>query len=94
MFLVARGIANVMIEDEGQTTQVATLFAGDILGEAALLHGTPRNATAEADTPCSLYEVKRVDLDRICDEYPPIHDRVLEIDRERRKENETGTGNG
>ncbi|MDG2070493.1 MAG: cation:proton antiporter [Pseudomonadales bacterium] len=92
MFLIARGIANVLIEDAGQTTQVATLFAGDILGEAALLNSTPRNATAEAATPCSLYELKRVDLDRICNEYPPIHDRVLEIDRERLKENEAGTG--
>ena len=89
MFLIARGIANVMIEDAGEINQVATLFAGDILGEAALLHGAPRNATAIAATPCSLYELKRVDLDRICDEYPPIHDRVLEIDRERLRENES-----
>jgi len=36
----------------------------------------------------------QIDLDRICDEYPPIHDRVREIDRERLKENETGTGIG
>lgn len=91
MFLIARGIANVLIEDEGQTSQVATLFAGDILGEAALLHSTPRNATAEAVTPRSLYELKRVDLDRICDEHPPIHDQVREIDRERLKENKFST---
>jgi monovalent cation:H+ antiporter, CPA1 family len=93
MFLIARGIANVLIDEGGDTSQVATLFAGDILGEAALLHGAPRNATAEAATPCSLYELKRVDLDRICQEFPVIHERVLEIDRSRLEANtETRTG--
>ena len=83
MFLVARGIANVMVEEEGAQAQVATLFAGDILGEAALIHSVPRNATAIAATPCSLYELKCVDLDLICRQYPAIHSRVLDIDRER-----------
>ena len=87
MFLIARGIAKVLIDDHGEVNQVATLFAGDIFGEAALLHAAPRNATIEAATPCSLYELKRMDLDRICQAFPDIHEKVLEIDNERLKEN-------
>ena len=60
-------------------------------GESALIHGTPRNATAIAATPCSLYELKRKDLDLICETYPNIRKTVEEVDRERLSSN-TVTG--
>ncbi len=91
MFLIARGIANVNIEDGANTNHIATLYAGDFFGESALLHGTPRNATAMAATPCSLYELNRRDLDVICERYPNIRRTVEEVDRERRSSN-TVTG--
>ncbi|HAT28685.1 MAG TPA: hypothetical protein DCS89_16840, partial [Gammaproteobacteria bacterium] len=62
IFLIARGIANVEVTEGDAVNHVATLYAGDFFGEAALLHGTPRNATTIAATPCSLYELKRQDL--------------------------------
>ncbi len=83
MFLIARGIANVSVEDGDESKQVATLYAGDIFGESALLHQTPRNATATAATPCSCYELKRVDLMKIFDEYPEIRKAVEAVDKER-----------
>ncbi len=91
MFLIARGIANVEIEDGGTINHVATLYAGDFFGESALLHSAPRNATAIAATPCSLYELNRADLDKICDRFPRIRDIVEEVDRERLSAN-TVTG--
>ena len=91
MFLIARGIANVLIEEDGSSNQVATLYAGDFFGEAALLHATPRNATALAATPCSLYELGRKDLDLICLAHPEIREAVEAVDRERLSANtETG----
>lgn len=89
IFLIARGIANVEISDGETINHVATLYAGDFFGESALLHGTPRNATAIAATPCSLYELKRHDLDRICEQYPKIRQTVEEVDRERLSSNTT-----
>jgi CPA1 family monovalent cation:H+ antiporter len=83
MFLIARGIANVEVAEGDAVNHVATLYAGDFFGEAALLHGTPRNATTIAATPCSLYELKRQDLDRICEQHPKIRQTVEEVDRER-----------
>ena len=83
IFLIARGIANVEVTEGDAVNHVATLYAGDFFGEAALLRGTPRNATTIAATPCSLYELKRQDLDRICEQHPKIRETVEEVDRER-----------
>ena len=85
MFLIARGISNVLIEDNGEVKQVATLYAGDFFGEAALLHSAPRNATVIAATPCSLYELKQIDLNKIMEAYPQIRQAVEEVDKERIK---------
>lgn len=83
MFLIARGIAKVFVHEGEEETLVATLYAGDFFGEAALLHAQPRNATARAATPCSLYELKKVDLDKLCSDYPSIQAAVEAVDRER-----------
>jgi CPA1 family monovalent cation:H+ antiporter len=91
MFLIARGIANVEIEEGGTINHVATLYAGDFFGESALLHSAPRNATAIAATPCSLYELNRKDLDAIFQQYPEIRGTVEAVDRERLSSN-TMTG--
>ena len=87
MFLIARGIANVSITDGGETKQVATLYSGDIFGESAMLHQVPRNATATAATPCSLYELKSSDLDKICEVNPKIREMVEKVDAERHNTN-------
>ena len=87
MFLIARGIANVTIKEGDESKQVATLYAGDFFGESAMLHGTPRNATATAATPCSLYELKGSDLDKICEAHPEIRARVEAIDESRKMSN-------
>ena len=79
MFLIARGIANISIDE----AYVATLYPGDFFGEAALLHRAPRNATAEAATPCSLYELKQEDLYKIMERHPDIARQVEDVDRER-----------
>ena len=91
MFLIARGIANVSVTDNGEDRQLATLYAGDFFGESALLHDTPRNATATAATPCSMYELKRSDLDKICADYPKIREGVEKVDEQRNLQNTTIT---
>ena len=90
MFLIARGIANVeksKSDAEGGLVSLATLYAGDFFGEAALLHGTPRNATAIAATPCTLYELNRKDLNAVFEVNPEIRRTVEEVDRERLSSN-------
>lgn len=89
MFLIARGIANVTVTENAATRDLATLYAGDFFGESALLHATPRNATATAATPCSMYELKAADLDKICAAYPEIRDGIERVDAQRRESNTT-----
>ena len=91
MFLIARGIANVTRSEEGETKNIATLYAGDFFGESALLHDTPRNATATAATPCSMYELKRSEFEKICADYPNIRAGIEKIDEQRRQENASKT---
>jgi CPA1 family monovalent cation:H+ antiporter len=89
LFLIARGIAKVFVEEGKQEKQVATLYAGDFFGESALLHAQPRNATARAATPCSLYELNKQDMDKLCRNYPSIREAVEDVDRKRHSSNNT-----
>jgi CRP-like cAMP-binding protein len=49
-FVIVAGRANVVIEGE----VVASVGAGDFVGEVAMLIGGPRTATVEASTPMTL----------------------------------------
>ncbi len=92
MFLIARGIANVFIRSGDETSQVATLYSGDFFGEGAMLHEGQRNATIIAATPCSVYELRGEDLDRICEHHPAIRREVERVDAARIKANTTRQG--
>ncbi|HMH02329.1 MAG TPA: cyclic nucleotide-binding domain-containing protein, partial [Terriglobales bacterium] len=63
---------------------IASLMAGNFFGEGALLDHRPRNATATAMTPSSLYILRRKDLEILAEVYPSIR-RALEQENERRK---------
>ncbi|MDX1646833.1 MAG: cation:proton antiporter [Longimicrobiales bacterium] len=86
LYLIARGVVRVTREEEGVVHDVATLMAGDFFGEMAFLHGGPRTATCRAVTPCALYELRRDDLDVVCDVCPEMKQALEEADRVRRDE--------
>ena len=79
LFLIGRGVVRVI--RDGQN--VATLLAGDFFGEAALLSGKRRNATVRAVTHCSLYELKRKDIDQLEQLRPVIRTALENANRER-----------
>jgi CPA1 family monovalent cation:H+ antiporter len=82
LFMIARGVASVTL-DSPQPEEVARLYAGDVFGEAALLHGSPRNATVTAVTPCTVYELHRDEWLTICSAKPDILSAVEAVDMER-----------
>lgn len=86
LYLVARGVVRVTLEDDGGVHEVATLLAGDFFGEMALLHGGVRRATCRAVTPCALYELRRDDVDAVSDVCPEMKIALEEADRIRRDE--------
>lgn len=60
LFVVAEGAVEVLIrEEDGRERAVATLEAGAVFGEAALLTGSPRRATVRALAGAALFEIRR-----------------------------------
>ncbi len=86
LYLIARGVVRVTREDAGVSRDVATLIAGEFFGEMALLHGGPRRATCRAVTPCALYELRRTDVDVVCEVCPEMKEALEEADRVRSDE--------
>ncbi len=83
LFMIARGVVSVEEQREGESRELACLYPGDCFGEAALLHGTTRNASVTAKTPCSLYELRREDWLALCERHPSLDEAIQSIDRQR-----------
>ncbi len=86
LFMIARGLVAVVDERPAEPVELKRLYAGDFFGEAALLHGTPRNASVTGITPCSLYELHRDEWRRFCEQYPKIAAAIELVDQQRKGE--------
>ncbi|HEY2734282.1 MAG TPA: cyclic nucleotide-binding domain-containing protein, partial [Polyangiales bacterium] len=62
-FLLARGVLNVVREDEGRPTILAVLGAGALFGEMALVSQAPRAASVVAVEPTQVLAVQRSQLE-------------------------------
>lgn len=77
LFVVASGELEVLVRDEsGADVAVATLDAGSVFGEIALLTGAPRAATVRALTDAVLFELGKPALAPIIEARPQL---VLEL---------------
>jgi CRP-like cAMP-binding protein len=54
-YVIKSGTVDVIVEDAGTRRTVAALGKGNFFGEAALLTGTPRNATVAAKEDIEVY---------------------------------------
>jgi putative peptide zinc metalloprotease protein len=64
-YLLQSGTVRVLIGTEEGEREIASLEPGAIIGEAALLTDTPRNATVRAAERCDLLELHRPDLVKV-----------------------------
>jgi CPA1 family monovalent cation:H+ antiporter len=84
MYFIAHGLVRVSREEHGVSRDLATIKAGEFVGETALLSDRqPRNATVTAVTPCTLYRLHRDDL-RVAMEMQPAIRTVLEEESHKR----------
>jgi putative peptide zinc metalloprotease protein len=67
----------------GDERVLATLDAGSLFGEAALLTDGPRNATVRAIEPCTLLALRRTDLLEVLGEDRQTRELMLELVRMR-----------
>lgn len=76
MFAIVTGDVSVTIADRrGAEHGVATLGAGDIVGEMSLMTGARRNATVVAETDVVALEITKVALEQILARAPDLIDR-------------------
>ncbi len=76
--LLARGAVEVSIAGaNAQRVRIVTMASGSLLGEAALLDGRPRSATAQAAEDTVAYELTRENLKTIATDHPAIAIRMM-----------------
>jgi hypothetical protein len=75
LFLVGEGSLDVAVDGR----VVNTLRAGSFVGELALLYGGPRNATAVAAEPATLYVMGKDDFDALRADHPRIDGKLLAV---------------
>ncbi|MCC6177886.1 MAG: cyclic nucleotide-binding domain-containing protein [Chloroflexi bacterium] len=69
-YLIVDGRAEVVVEYDGESRQVAVLTVGDFFGELALLDSAPRSATVRAVTPVEAYTLDTSDFHGLLGELP------------------------
>jgi CRP-like cAMP-binding protein len=74
MFAILNGVARVSRNGR----KVATLGAGDAVGELAVLGRTERNATVDAETDLQVAELSRRALARLLADVPAFSQKLLE----------------
>jgi CRP-like cAMP-binding protein len=73
VFMLLDGTA--LVTRDGQ--RVATLTAGDVVGELAVLSGHPRNATVTAETALRILVLTHAGLDQLLDDIPGLAKHLL-----------------
>ena len=86
MFVIEEGRLRAFVEKDGRRRYLAYLRAGDYFGERSLLTGSPRAATVEAVSPCTLLRLDPATFESLL-AYPrfrsEIEQRVSQYDYER-----------
>ena len=78
LFIVTSGAIKIMLpSDTGDEAILATLRAGDVFGELALLDGAPRSATAVALEPSETLILPRAQFRELLATEPAIRDALL-----------------
>jgi len=79
LFIIARGAVAVVSEDVargGDPTVLDVLGGGDVLGEMALLTGSPRMATARAVTTVTVGEIERAAFEDLMRTQPHLRQEI------------------
>lgn len=73
LYIVRKGLIAVVATMDGQEVELATLGAGEVVGEMSLLSGEPCNARVITKTPADFVEVPSSALDKVMAHNPALH---------------------
>ena len=77
MYIISEGSLEVsIINNEGKSIIVATLWPGQNVGEMSLLTGAPRSADVYSRSDATLLEIKKEDLSPILKNNPQLIDKI------------------
>jgi CRP-like cAMP-binding protein len=76
-YLIREGSVDVLLSDDEQN--VIVLREGDFFGEAALLTGSPRNATVRAREPLVLYSLGKDDFEAAVESSATFKEELLKV---------------
>ena len=79
LYIIQDGTCAVSVEKNQKNYPVARLNGGDIVGEIALLTGSPRTAHVDAETDMTLWCLTKSQFDSFCTEYPDLKDYIVEL---------------
>jgi CRP-like cAMP-binding protein len=89
LFVVLSGELDVTrVEESGASTPLATLRAGEVFGEVALLRGSPTIATVTASRPSTVLFLAREYVDRLVAGVPEIRSYLDGLAEERELDNQ------
>lgn len=94
MYVLMQGSVSVCIDDKGKDRVVATLPAGEIVGEMSLLTGAPRAATVAAEEPVLAIEIDRSAIRPLLLAEPALFDRFAAMLEKRQTELDKIYGSG
>ena len=83
MYMIARGAVQVFRGNRDDPQVLATLKAGDILGEMSLLSDEPRVASAVTMTHGSALVLRKKDFQKFLDQNPQLRRRIKQLYEER-----------
>lgn len=86
MYFITRGQVDVFLETEA--APVASLQAGDVFGEMALLLDQERSATIRSDNYCQCFELDRPTFEHISGQHPDFQERLKALAAQRNEVNQ------
>jgi small-conductance mechanosensitive channel len=79
LYIIVSGEAEVWLETDGERRQLATLGAGNVVGEMSVLTGELRHATVIAKTDVDSYQMDRIGFEEILHSRPAIAEEISHI---------------
>jgi MFS superfamily sulfate permease-like transporter len=77
LYVLARGAVSILVHGGGQQRRIVTFAPGAVFGEAAMLDGAPRSATATVVEDAVVYSLSRRELDALARGDPELANKLL-----------------
>lgn len=86
LFILTRGQADVLLQAHDHSRHLATLAAGQVMGEMSLMTGEPRRATLKARTDVNCYTLTKADFEEILQLRPELAEAFAQMLAQRSQE--------